>query len=149
MLYFAYGSNMSSERLRLRVPSATTVGTASLRGYELRFRKRGRDGSAKCDAAARPGGEVHGVVYEIEPAGLEALDRFEPGYDRVEVEIVDRNGRALRAYTYLAQSGHVDDGLRPRLSYRAVVVAGAREHGLPEAYVAGIEAIVADPDLTR
>lgn len=48
--YFAYGSNMLTERLIARTPSARPVGTSLLPGHRLTFHKRGRDGSGKCDA---------------------------------------------------------------------------------------------------
>ncbi len=50
MLYFSYGSNMSSRRLLSRVPSARFITSASLPGHALHFHKKGLDGSAKCDA---------------------------------------------------------------------------------------------------
>lgn len=37
--YFAYGSNMSEPRLKARVSSATKVGMATLKEYQLRFNK--------------------------------------------------------------------------------------------------------------
>lgn len=60
ILYFAYGSNMSSARLRARVPSCRPIGIAFLPGHELRFHKRSKDGSGKCDAFQVEGGA--GVV---------------------------------------------------------------------------------------
>ena len=54
MLYFAYGSNLSSARMAARVPSARVVARAQLPGHALRFHKVGRDGSAKCDACTCP-----------------------------------------------------------------------------------------------
>ena len=49
---FAYGSNMPSARLRGRCPSARAIGIAELRGHELRWHKRSKDGSGKCDIVA-------------------------------------------------------------------------------------------------
>ena len=70
VLYFAYGSNMSSERLRARTPSATSLGRARLPGYTLRWHKLGRDGSGKCDIepSNAPRAAVWGVLYEIDSA---------------------------------------------------------------------------------
>ena len=51
--YFAYSSNMLTDRLRERVPSATAIGIGQLAGHSLRWDKRSeRDGSGKCDAEA-------------------------------------------------------------------------------------------------
>ena len=43
MHYFAYGSNMSVARLRMRTPSARKVGLFRLASHDLRFHKRGAD----------------------------------------------------------------------------------------------------------
>jgi hypothetical protein len=51
-LFFAYGSNMLTERLRERCPDARPLGTAIARGYLLSFSKRSKDGSAKATLVA-------------------------------------------------------------------------------------------------
>ena len=38
MLYFAYGSNLNHNEMKLRCPSAKFLGVAELQGYELEFR---------------------------------------------------------------------------------------------------------------
>src|SRR5438128_1900656 len=62
MLYFAYGSNMLTQRLKARVPSASPKTVAVLFDHGLRFHKRSQDGSGKCDIVKCPGEVVHGVV---------------------------------------------------------------------------------------
>ena len=54
MLYFAYGSNMLTERLKARVSSATPIGKANLSDHGLRFHKKSKDGSGKCDIIKSP-----------------------------------------------------------------------------------------------
>ena len=79
-LYFAYGSNMATERLRARVPSARLMGSAVLAGHALRFHKPGsNDGSAKCDAACTgdAADTVFGALYSIDTTELVLLDKFE------------------------------------------------------------------------
>jgi len=75
--YFAYGSNLHPPRLRERTPSARVRGKALLRGYRLKLHKRGRDLSAKCDAARTGRREdlVRGVVYRIARGERRLLDR--------------------------------------------------------------------------
>jgi hypothetical protein len=56
-----------------------------------------------------------------------------------------------RAFTYIAQREYVDGGLRPYDWYKALVVEGARHHGLHQAYLdllRGVPAIE-DPDAER
>lgn len=54
-VYFAYGSNMSTVRLRERMPSCKPLGIATLPGHALRFRKRSTDKFGKCNAFASEG----------------------------------------------------------------------------------------------
>lgn len=144
-LYFAYGSNMSSERLRVRTPSATSLGRARLPGYTLRWHKLGRDGSGKCDIepSDAPGTAVWGVLYEIDRAerdGLDAAEGLGIGYDehtvRVEADTVVRE-----AVTYMARPDKIDPALRPLDWYKAHVMRGATEHGLPDEYARRIAAV--------
>ena len=69
MLYFAYGSNLSSLRLQQRVPSARLVTTGRLLQHALLFHKIGRDGSAKCNAfyTGLEADTLYGALYRIEP----------------------------------------------------------------------------------
>lgn len=152
-LYFAYGSNMFTSWLcqPARCPSARAVGIAELRGYELLWHKPSIDKSGKCDVVAvdMPGAATLGVLYEIAANEKSALDRAEglnKGYDEVEVEVLC-DGRQVAATTYRATN--IDPAIRPFTWYRALVIAGAKEHGLPAAYIAGLESVLADQDPDR
>lgn len=151
--YLAYGSNMLPSRIELRLGRCDSLGIASLSGYSLRFHKRGRDGSGKCDAFHT--GEVadilYGVVYALSGAQREMLDEFEgPGYASRDVRVRTRAG-VLTAYAYMAKPLHVDADLEPYHWYKSMVEAGARVHGLPRHYVESISATGArtDPDADR
>ena len=151
--YFAYGSNMLLARLRERTPSAVAVGRGVLAGHRLAFHKVGRDGSGKCDihAGDAAGSVVHGVLFHLHPGEKAALDEAEGlgrGYGIRRVEIETAAGR-IQAFSYYAT--RIEAGLRPFHWYRDLVLAGAREHGLPERYIDRIAAVpaVADPDPAR
>jgi gamma-glutamylcyclotransferase len=152
--YFAYGSNMLTARLVERVPSATATGIGHLPAHTLRWDKRSRhDGSGKCDAehTGREEDAVWGVLYEFDPADKAALDRAEglgAGYAEKAVDVVTADGTAA-AVTYVATDK--DPALRPFHWYKDLVVAGAREHGLPVDYRAHLDLVptVSDPDLAR
>lgn len=77
VVYFAYGSNMSTARLRKRMPSCEALGIATLPGYALRFHKRSRDKSAKCNAFASGNNTVIGVLFSFDPAERAKLDEAE------------------------------------------------------------------------
>jgi hypothetical protein len=147
--YFAYGSNMSLLRLRQRVPAARPLGSAILRGHDLRFHKRGRDGSGKCDAfqVSDPGIQLIGALYDIPLSGKTDLDRIEglgAGYEEKMVPVLDPGGSWHEAVTYFATDIH--DGLQPYCWYKHHVLTGARELELPASYIAKIEAVAMVPD---
>lgn len=140
VIYFAYGSNMLTARLRERMPSCQPCGVATLPGHTLRFHKRSKDGSGKCNALATGDGDsVIGVLFSFDPAERAALDKAEGvgnGYERAIVTIINGEGHRRKVLTYLADGGHVDDALKPYSWYKALVLAGAAEHDLPDDYVA-------------
>lgn len=146
---FAYGSNMLAARLRERCPSARAIGIAELPGHELRWHKRSNQKSGKCDIVASDTGSVFGVLYEINAQEQGALDRAEglgAGYEEIEIEVLCGSER-VNAKAYRATN--TDPALRPFTWYRALVIAGAKEHGLPASYIAGLESVPADQDADR
>ena len=48
-LYFAYGSNMFTRRLKERTPSVAVADTGFVEGHRLAFDKVSRDGSGKAN----------------------------------------------------------------------------------------------------
>ncbi|VTU32325.1 gamma-glutamylcyclotransferase family protein [Variovorax sp. PBL-E5] len=150
-LYFAYGSNMSAPRLLAadRTPSAQWMGAARVAGYRLVFDKVGRDGSGKadCERTGAPTDVVHGALFRIALGDRPALDRAEGlgnGYDAFEIG-VDTDSGVASALTYLAT--RKDAALRPFTWYMHHVLHGARQCGLPSAYIAAIERVTAVRDL--
>ena len=154
--YFAYGSNMLTARLRERTPSAVLVGPAVLSNHALHFHHVSRkDGSAKCNILPGPAEResVHGVVFDIPAAEQPALDAAE---DRDQgYQVVDRQvwleGESIPVFCYLALPGTIDEQRQPFRWYRDLVLAGAREHGLPARYIERIadEPVVEDDDPQR
>jgi hypothetical protein len=148
---YAYGSNLCVERLRARTPSAYVAAVGTVAGHALRWNKRCPDGSGKCNAFAT-GIEtdvIWGVVYELSAPDKVVLDRFEGlGHDYFEqtVEVRTRDGDVMAAIAYVANPALLDDGLRPFRWYKDFVTTGARQHGLPVAYRALLEAAEAQDD---
>ena len=145
---------MLTARLRERVPSATAIGIGQLEDHALHWDKRSwRDGSGKCDAefTGQWSDVVWGVVFELDPEEKPALDKAEglgAGYMEKVVSILTQAGW-ITAVTYLATDK--DASLRPYHWYKALVIAGAREHGLPPSYRSHLELVVtvSDPDPAR
>lgn len=137
-LYFAYGSNLASARLRERVPSARPRGVAQLDGRRLALDKPGRDGTAKANLRISPEASVWGVVYALDEGHWPLLDACEPGYRRVEV-VVSVAGASTPAATYTSDLSTEDRV--PSRAYKRFLVDGAREHGLPAHWVKLLEAL--------
>jgi gamma-glutamylcyclotransferase len=150
VVVFAYGSNMLTAQMQRpdRAPSARKITVGQLVGYQLCWNKRSKDGSGKCSITetGHPTDVVWGVVYELSPQDKSSLDRAEglgQGYGERVVNIKTQTGRGT-AVIYYATS--IDPGIRPYDWYRDLLVAGAREHGLPEEYVHALEGVVAVAD---
>lgn len=154
--YFAYGSNMLDERLshRTRCPSARVLGAGSAAGWRLGFVKRGADGSGKATMlrSARASDRVHGVLFTIDLTERAGLDRVEgPDYERLDDLAVARVGDegapvTVEACVYVARPSAIDATLVAFDWYRALVIAGARRHGLPADVIAEIESVPVRPD---
>ncbi|MGD8862408.1 MAG: gamma-glutamylcyclotransferase family protein [Myxococcales bacterium] len=135
-LYFAYGSNMSRARLEARVGPVDDLGWSSARDYCHRFNKRGADGSAKGNIVRLPGAVVHGVLYRLDAGQLEELAKYEGGYLRNQLRVLNRTGADyVESVSFEAHAALVAPGLVPTEQYVAHYEAGMREHGLPPDYV--------------
>ena len=132
IIYFAYGSNVLTRKLRDVAPSARPIGTARLEDYRFVVNKKSVDGSSKANLLKSPGNLVWGVLYEIDELELNELDRSEGGYQRKSLEVKPNTGSPTKAFVYL--SVKLTDSL-PYHWYKRLLVDGAREHGLPSAYV--------------
>ena len=131
--YFAYGSNMSTERLRKRVPSAKPIGRAKLPDKRLTCNKKSKDGSGKANLTDNTGYIVWGVLYEIDEIELNKLDEVESGYIRMIMKVITDEDSQVEAHVYV--SSEITDDARPYNWYKKLIIDGAREHQLPESYV--------------
>ena len=145
MNYFAYGSNMLTERLRARVCSAKNPRPLALPRHRLRFHKKSTDCSGKCNIVetACDCDVVHGVLFEVEDTQICRLDDAEGvgyGYRRDEIT-VSLCGTETNVFVYVAEKDWIDDALIPYHWYYDLVLSGAEQHALPRDYVAGLRAI--------
>ena len=154
MKYFAYGSNMSSLRLRQRVPSAERLGLFILEQHVLRFHKISRDGSGKCDVFQTddPDDSVFGALFKIDPGEKPVLDEIEGlgvGYEEKLVNVKNDVGDVIEAVTYYAT--RIDPSLKPYSWYLNHVIVGAKEINVPAHYLKGIQSIesIEDRDTKR
>lgn len=68
--YFAYGSNMLTERLQARCKSAKVRCVGSADGYRLAFSKKSQDGSGKATIRPDEASGVYGIVFDIDETEL-------------------------------------------------------------------------------
>lgn len=149
-LYFGYGSNMLTKRLRAadRAPSAAPHGRGYVSGRRLTFHKVSNDGSGKCDMqiTGDTKDRVEGVLFWIDRAhkpGLDEAEGLNRGYAEAIVDVVTEDG-TQKALAYVATN--TDPGRVPYDWYKALVVAGALEQALPAAYIDGIRAVASQRD---
>ena len=133
MLHFAYGSNMHRAIMRKHAPEAVAVGVACLKGYRFIVTT---DGYAS--VAPRPRESVHGILWRLTARDRVTLDRWEnieAGLYDAEMLPVIAGGKRRRALVYIARAR--PRGV-PRPGYMEIVIAAARECGLPADYVASL-----------
>ncbi len=158
MKYFAYGSNLCSQRLQKRTPSARFLNRAQLIGYQLRFHKISRnDCSSKCNAwyTGNPTDIVWGAIFDIDSADVPALDKAEDegvSYDKFQVEVrIPDSETTDKVVIYLARSNMIQEGVKPFEWYKRYVLIGAKQCKLPSEYIETIETVksVEDPNDKR
>lgn len=162
LLYFAFGSNLSSTQMRSRCPGAVAVGLAFLPGYDFIINERGFANvipSTSTSATAQAGedanrGGVYGVLYQLaSPAEKDRLDRYEGvpwAYEDLVLDVEQLSGgggvpalaagaasSTVRALVYVDRA-RVSPAA-PRAEYVVRMNAGIREAGaewgLPRGYV--------------
>lgn len=153
---FSYGSNLLLARLRARVPSARFVARGKLTGHALRWHKLGEDGSGKCDALETkvPQDCLWGGVFEIDEAHKPLLDAAEGlgfGYDEkyADIECLTVNGDPFVQRSSLYVALKTDPAAIPYGWYKAFVVAGAHECGLPAEHIQALKAVGSIEDADR
>jgi gamma-glutamylcyclotransferase len=137
--YFAYGSNLSRaifvERRGMR-PLA--IRRALLHGHRLVFDLPVGPGErGVANLAVDPASSTWGACYLLEPDACTHLDRTEGVhrgyYRRLDVTVVDDGDDRLTAFAY--QGTISVPGRKPSARYLGLLLAGAREHGLPAGWV--------------
>ena len=138
-LYFAYGSNLDADQLSERCPSSRGLFRAKLQHHRLdftHFSSRWVGGAA--DVLPHSGSVVWGVLYELDEAELELLDRFEGGYDRIALWVEDDSGRSHRAVSYTVREKH---SFRPTETYLGKMLRWGEHWQLPRSYLDALRAL--------
>jgi gamma-glutamylcyclotransferase (GGCT)/AIG2-like uncharacterized protein YtfP len=141
--YFAYGSNLRARQMERLCPGHVFLGQARLADHRLAFTLPDEEWQGGvADVLPSPGDEVRGALYRLEAHHLTALDAYEvfdpdgpvEANDYVRRLVQVRHGGVMReawCYFVRAPHGHV----APSERYRAALLEGAIERGLPADYV--------------
>lgn len=143
--YFAYGSNLDADQMRERCPSAQPGERARLDGHRLgftHFSKRWDGGAA--DLLPASDSSVWGVLYRLHVDDLEHLDRFEGGYQRIEVHVAlcaAGLGDAGEPHAAVSYSVREKQRHAPREAYVAKMLRWGERWELPELYLEELRSI--------
>lgn len=116
MLYFAYGAHVNVRNLTRIARAAKVIGPAWLPAHRLVF-------MTYAAVVPDPASRVPGVLYEVTPACLRALDRYEdvPAlYRRGEVT-VETDAGSRSALIYLREGGEIAP---PDVDYFNIIARG-------------------------
>lgn len=148
--YFAFGANCNAHVLASRRIVSYAQRSARLPSFDLAFLRAGyvdcepryadilphddTDANSECQAFILR--QVHGVLHQVDDAGLAELDAFEGAgvtYERVRVEAQAYVDATVSAWAY---QGYAHSRARPSLPsgrYSAVLTSGWVHAGLPAA----------------
>lgn len=154
--YFGYGSNMDARTFvgrRGMRPSDAVAGL--LDDWALAFDLPvGAGERGVANVHPRVGAQVWGVLYHITVKEAARLDRSEGvhrgAYTRTAVVVTAREGGARSAFTYRSRKSVPTR--KPSRRYMGLLLAGARDHGLPGEYVEslrGLELAVDERDAAQ
>ncbi|XAI97295.1 hypothetical protein [Leptolyngbya phage Lbo-JY46] len=123
LFYFAYGSNLSIERLVWRISEPFSAEVYTLKDWKLAFNAGYSDAFA--NITPHEGVSVQGVLYEIDTRQAKKLDLFEALYDRFYF----LNGDKI-CFTYVARE--TNEYIFPDITYLRIIIEGATKFGLKD-----------------
>ncbi|KAG0717928.1 Gamma-glutamylcyclotransferase [Chionoecetes opilio] len=144
-LYFAYGSNLLTERIHINNPSAKMISVGKLKDYRLDFNHFSqRWKGAAATIVEDPDSSVYGVLWEIGNEDMANLDRQEGVHKKIykvmDVEVETEKDECVGARSYQVIRP-LEGDRRPSYVYMDVIIRGAKENGLPKDYIRFLENI--------
>lgn len=150
--FFAYGSNMNQAHLKSWLtqhggrPDGIRAATpATLADHKVVFNFPAPTwGGNTANLAKAKGETVHGVLMEVDEPTLQKFEQKEGAprtYQRVKITVTDDRGKVHDdAHALVAPADRCKDGPAKK-KYLDVVVKGAEDFKLPDAYVAMLKAV--------
>ncbi len=129
MYYFAYASSLSKKQMAARCPDSKPVFVAVLPNYRIVFTGWSREWrGGKATVRSLRGEKVRGAIYEVSEACLRQLDKFEAGYEKLNVTVFDEDNEPHQAVTYI-KSGQLEES-PPSEKYGEIIRQGYRDWGI-------------------
>lgn len=150
-LYFAYGFNISLEKMSQKCSKPRVLGIARLEGHKIGFYEHSViwDGAVETlvpDAQS----EVWGVLYQLERYDWDQLDNCEDvrldgtgEYFHYPVKVFDKQNVAHEADVY--KKARLGETKKPSTEYLNLIIQGAKEQGLPESYIITLQNMASKP----
>ena len=136
MFYFAYGSNMNHEDMKIRCADSIYLGRGILKGYKFVYDGYSNsDENAVADIIKCENSVVYGGIFKITQKDLQMLDVYEgypKFYKRIILPIENEDNKILLAHVYYR------DGYRPgkpSIYYKRIILKGANDCNLPQKYI--------------
>ena len=148
-LYFAYGSNLNLKDLgefegdkfpnrekSFEETANILDGIFFLPDYQLQFTYKSikREGGV-LDVVPKLGHAVAGKLFEVEDWNL--LDAKEGApyvYEKIEITVIDENGKTFDAFTYVVTSKNKVEYVKPNQKYVGIVSDGYEEFGISQKF---------------
>ena len=137
MLYFAYGSNLSTKYVWQYTPSAVFVRRALLPNFHIEFRRYSDNLKGGISTIIEaPGEMIHGVIYEVNPNEIAALDILEKVplgvYKREGFKVLGEDGKWYTADLYRVVKP--EGPYTPAKKYVSWMIDGMKEHRIDPSY---------------
>lgn len=150
-LYFAYGSNLNLKDLRFWEKEHEQVvnrkksfvdsikvldGIFFLPDRQLQFtiKSRSRKGGV-LDVMPKVGHVVAGKLFEVKDWNLLDVKEGAPNfYEKIEITVIDENGKMFDAFTYVVSSKNKVEYVKPHQDYVQIVSEGYNEFGISQKF---------------
>ena len=150
--YFAYGSNLLGSQLLARIGSAAGGGAANAAACSAGRPSLGlpapeAGAAGVCQHCSRRRQACSASSIALPRPISNCSTAYESGYERRTIVVQTGDGEQLPAETYVMQADDAAAFGRPDADYLQRILDGAKQHGLPDEYLASI--VRRPPQATR
>lgn len=139
-LVFTYGPGTVQGRMYDRIGPTDVIGSAVLKDMRLAFDKPNMKDKQEGlpNVVDAPGAAVFGVVFDLKPKQLDALDGFYGGYEQKSLPVAIGEPPVVRkAITWVAR--RTKEGLKPRRALIELTREGMEENGADPSFLTELD----------